>query len=235
MHYDVNGIDRWALGFWNYRARFTNILWLKRIRKCELSHIQMGAIFLSSYFYFRIEWELPAGLVGTLARCQDWFRLVPCRQLTERLGMKEKCTLCKKNLYLHTPYVASLWLNLFPGSQEYNIVYWAENFFLVFPPWLSMLTNWRVRVGTLIGNWLIGSFHLEKDPHQLLTTYACEAVFSDCLSWLRISTFQERSRIFPEPAVQTSHYGENVSDCVSDSYKPQIGNVIMFFMCFRLL
>ena len=96
MHYDVNGIDRWALGFWNYRARFTNILWLKRIRKCELSHIQMGAIFLSSYFYFRIEWELPAGLVGTLARCQDWFRLVPCRQLTERLGMKEKCTLCKK-------------------------------------------------------------------------------------------------------------------------------------------
>ena len=74
-----------------------------------------------------------------------------------------------------------------------------------------------------------------KDPHQLLTTYACVAVFSDCLRWLRISTFQERSRNFPEPAVQTSHYGENVSDCVSDSYKPQIGKVIMFLIVFPFI
>ena len=46
----------------------------------------MGAIFLSSYFYVRIEWELPAGLVGTLTRCQAWSRLIDnwLRDLDER-------------------------------------------------------------------------------------------------------------------------------------------------------
>ena len=202
----------------------------------------MGAICLSWYFYFNIEWDLPAGLVGTLTRCQAWSRLIDnwLRDLEWKRNVH-----CAKKSHLLILSFASLWWNLFPGSQEYTIVYWAENFFLVFPPWLFyalckftlnlMVTNWQVRVGTLIDNWLMGSFHLERDPHQLLPTYSYVAVFSDFLRWLRISTFQERSRIFPEPAVQKSHYGENVSDCLSDSYKPQIGNVIMFLIVFPFI
>ena len=130
-----------------------------------------GSQFLSSYFYFRIEWELPAGLVGTLTRCQAWSRLIDnwLRDLDER-----EMYIVQKKSHLQIPSFASLWWNLFPGSQEYTIVYWVENFFLVFPPWLFyalckftlnlMVTNWQVRVGTLIDNWLIGSFHLEKIP-----------------------------------------------------------------------
>ena len=43
------GMEWWALSskIWNNRAEFSNILWLRRIRKCALSHIQMGARFLS--------------------------------------------------------------------------------------------------------------------------------------------------------------------------------------------
>ena len=42
-------MEWWALStkIWNNRAEFTSILWLRRIRKCTLSHIQMGSRFLS--------------------------------------------------------------------------------------------------------------------------------------------------------------------------------------------
>ena len=146
------------------------------------------------------------------------------RQLTERLGWKRNVHCAKK---ISSPdSILCFSMMEFVTRLFYALCKFTLNL---------MVTNWQVRVGTLIDNWLIGSFQLEKDPHQLLTPYACVAVFSDCLRWLRISTFQERSRNFPEPAVQTSHYGENVSDCVSDSYKPQIGNVIMFLIVFPFI
>ena len=188
------------------------------------SHTFKWEPYLSSYFYFRLEWELPAGLVGTLTRCQAWSRLIDnwLRDLEWKRNVH-----CEKKISSPDSILCFSIMEFVPRFSRIYHSLLAENFFLVFPAWLFcalckftlnlMVTNWQVRVGTLIDNWLIGSFHLEKDPHQLLTTYACEAVFSDCLSWLRISSFQERSRIFPEPAVQTSHYGENVSDCVSDS------------------
>ena len=91
------GMEWWALRtkIWNNRAEFTNILWLRRIRKCALSHIQMGPDFCH------------------FCCLMTWSRL---------LDNWEKCTLCKKT-HLHIPSYA-LWRNLFPGSPEYTIVNW---------------------------------------------------------------------------------------------------------------
>ena len=103
------------------------------------SHTFKWEPHLSSYFYFRIEWELPAGLVGTLSRCQAWSRLIEnwLRDLEWKRNVH-----CEKKSHLQIPSFASLSWNFFPGSQEYTLVYWQK--FLSSFPTMAVLCSLQI-------------------------------------------------------------------------------------------
>ena len=87
------GMEWWALSakIWNNRAEFMNILWLRRIRNCALSHIKMGARFLSFLLLNNL-----VEILNKLAICGWWIvvRISALKSYCMMLCMLLCMTLC---------------------------------------------------------------------------------------------------------------------------------------------